>query len=72
MREIKTQTELVNRFDVYFTPEIRKKVAGGKPERLPNGNHILTWKARGNEYSLYFKSGGEGAFVLDGLSEGPP
>ena len=72
IREIKTKAELLNRFDVYFTPEVRKKVSGGKPARLPNGTYILTWKARGNEYSLYFKPGGGGVFSLDGLSEGPP
>jgi hypothetical protein len=37
---------------------------------LPNGIYIITWKARGNEYSLYFKPQAP-AFVLDGLSEGP-
>ncbi len=71
IREIKTEAEFLKSFDVYFTPEIRKAIAGRKTERLPNGTYIITWKARGNEYSLYFRP--EGAvFVLDGLSEGPP
>jgi hypothetical protein len=69
-REIRTQAELIERFGFYFTPEIRKAVAKGKPERLPNGEYILTWKARGNEYSLYFDADGD-AFRLNGLSEGP-
>jgi hypothetical protein len=72
VREIKTDAELVSRFDFYFTAEIRKMVAGRKPERLPNGVYIITWKARGNEYSLYFRPGDSGGFLLDGLSEGPP
>lgn len=72
VREIKTEAEFVNRFDVYFTSEIKRKIAGVKPERLPDGTYILTWKARGNEYSLYFKPGAGGAFALDGLSEGAP
>ena len=69
--EIKSEAELVAHFDTYFTAEIRRIIAERMPERLPNGIYIITWKARGNEYSLYYKP--EGAtFVLDGLSEGPP
>ena len=71
IREVKTEADLVKAFDTYFTPEIRKAVAGKKPERLPNGSWTITWKARGNEYSLYFKPIGA-RFALQGLSEGPP
>jgi hypothetical protein len=70
IREIKTEAEFVNGFDKYFTAEIRKAVATGKPDLLPDGTYIITWKARGNEYSLYFKPQGS-AFKLDALSEGP-
>lgn len=70
-REIKAEADLLNRFDSYFTPEIRKVVATHKPEELPSGTFIVTWKARGNEYSLYLKPDKTGGFVLDGLSEGP-
>lgn len=72
IREIKTKGDLANRFDMYFTDEIRKIVATRKPERMPNGVYSITWKERGNEYSLYFKPRSAGRFVLDGLSEGPP
>jgi hypothetical protein len=71
VREIKTESDFTSRFDTYLTAEIRKAIAKVKPERLPNGTYILTWKARGNEYSLYFAPLGE-AYALDGLSEGPP
>ncbi len=71
VRQIKTESEFTTRFDAYITPEIRNAIAKTKPERLPNGTYILTWKARGNEYSLYFALRGE-AYALDGLSEGPP
>ena len=71
IRQIKTEADLLKNFDLYFTTEIRKIVAARKPELLPTGTYIITWKARGNEYSLYFKPDGT-AFVLDGLSEGPP
>ncbi|HYL74516.1 MAG TPA: hypothetical protein VEU96_09945 [Bryobacteraceae bacterium] len=72
IREIKTEADLANNFDTYFTAEIRKLIAARKPERMPNGVYSITWKARGNEYSIYFKPGGAGNFILDGLSEGPP
>ena len=71
IREIKTAADLTARFDVYLTPEIKKEIATKKPERLPNGNYIIIWHARGNEYSLHFTPAGS-AFALDGLGEGPP
>ena len=71
VRQIKTESDFTSRFDTYITPEIRKAIAKIKPERLPNGTYILTWKARGNEYSLYFAPLGD-VYALDGLSEGPP
>jgi hypothetical protein len=72
MRDIKTQEDFTQNFSRYFTPEIQKIVATKRPERLPNGIYSVTWKARGNEYSIYFKPGAAGAYILDGLSEGPP
>ena len=71
LREIKSQADLTARFNAFFTPEIRKQIASHKPERLPNGNYLIVWHARGNEYSLNFTPRG-GAFALDGLGEGPP
>jgi hypothetical protein len=49
---------------------MKKAVASQKPVAIPEG-HMITWKARGNEYSLYFHPVG-GAFALSALSEGPP
>ena len=71
VRQIPAASDFTSRFDTYVTPEIRHAIAKIKPERLPNGTYILTWKARGNEYSLYFAPLGD-AYALDGLSEGPP
>ena len=71
IREIKTAYDLTARFDVYLTPKIKKQIASKKPERLPNGNYIIIWHARGNEYSLHFTPSGN-SFALDGLGEGPP
>jgi hypothetical protein len=70
-RNIKTEADLASRFDFYFTTSIKKIIATKKPELLPTGVYSITWKARGNEYSLYFKPQASG-FALDGLSEGPP
>lgn len=49
---------------------MRKAVAEAKPQPIPDG-YMVTWKARGNEYSLYVRKF-SGRFALDGLSEGPP
>jgi hypothetical protein len=70
-RKIPASAVLIGKFDFYFTDDIKQAVATKKPERLPNGVYIITWKARGNEYSLYFKPTGA-TFALQELSEGPP
>lgn len=71
IRDIKSEAEFVRDFNKYFTPEIKRMVARLKPDRFPNG-YSITWKAHGNEYSIYFKADPSAGFVLDGLSEGPP
>jgi hypothetical protein len=71
IREIKSEADLVARFDVFLTPEIKRQIATKRPERLPTGNYMIVWHARGNEYSLHFTPAGDG-FALDGLGEGPP
>ncbi len=72
IRDIKSLEDFTRNYPLYFTPEITKIVANKKPERMPNGIYSITWKARGNEYSIYFKPGPAKTFILDGLSEGPP
>src|ERR1700682_6457682 len=42
IRAIKTEADLAKSFDVYFTAEIRKIIAGKKPERMPNGVYSIT------------------------------
>ncbi len=71
-RKISARAVLVGRFDFYFTDDIKKTIASAKPERMPGGEYVITWKARGNEYSMYFKPQIGGGFALFGLSEGPP
>lgn len=70
VRKIDTEADFLSHFASYFPVDMRRAVARGKPQRIPDG-YMVTWKARGNEYSLYFKKL-SGRFVLDGLSEGPP
>jgi hypothetical protein len=70
VREIKTREDFVAHFAAHFTADMKRAVANRKPVAVPEG-YMITWKARGNEYSLYFRPAG-GAFALSGLSEGPP
>jgi hypothetical protein len=70
VREIKTRQDFVAGFAKYFTADMKRAVASQKPVAVPEG-YMITWKARGNEYSLYFRPAG-GSFALSGLSEGPP
>ena len=72
IRKIESEAELEKQFDLYFTKEIKQKIASKTPERLPNGYYNFWWKARGNEYSLIFRPLGSDGFALDALSEGPP
>lgn len=71
IRDIKTEAELVAHFDKYMTPEIKKMIASRKPVKSGYGEYGITWKARGNEYTIMFAPAG-GTFALSGLSEGPP
>ena len=71
VREIKSASEMLQRFDFYFTPEIKKAIAKTKPVKSGYGEYDVTWKARGNEYSIILKPQGS-VYVLGGLTEGPP
>lgn len=69
-REVRTAAEIAARFDFYFTPEIRSQIATRTPDQ-GSALRTITWKARGNGYSLYVRLQ-DGVWALDGLSEGPP
>ena len=71
IRAIRSESDLAANFGLFFTAEVAKNVAAGHPEKLPNGNYLVVWKARGNEYSLIIRSYA-GTFALDSLGEGPP
>lgn len=71
IRKIATEADFVAHFKTYFTADMGKAVATQKPVSIPGDQYMITWHARGDEYSLYFKRLGE-SFVLFALSEGPP
>lgn len=70
VRKISSEDDFISHYPSYFPVDMRRAVARTKPQRIPEG-YMVTWKAKGNEYSLYFRKL-SGRFVLDGLSEGPP
>jgi hypothetical protein len=70
VRKVETEADFVGHFSAYFPADLRRAVAHGKPVSIPDG-YMITWKARGNEYSLYFNKI-SGRFALSALSEGPP
>lgn len=70
VRRIETDADFFAHFAAYFPADMRKAVAQAKPVPIPDG-YMLTWKARGDEYSLYFKKLSD-RWILNGLSEGPP
>lgn len=71
VRRVATADDFVAKFDSYFPPDMVKAVATRKPDQSPKNEYSITWKARGDEYSLYFREDGKGGFVLWALSEGP-
>lgn len=70
VRQIKTREDFIAHFASYFPADMKRAVASAKPVAIPEG-YMITWKARGDEYSLYFRPSGSG-FALFALSEGPP
>ena len=68
LHQLMSAAELAKHFDKYCPADIRKAIAAAKPDP---GERGVTWKARGNEYSLYFKAVGKG-FAMDYLSQGAP
>ena len=71
VRAVRSESDLAANFGLFFTDDIAKNIAAGKPAKLPTGNYVLVWKSGGKEYSLTLRYY-NGEYVLDGLSEGPP
>jgi hypothetical protein len=71
LRKIESKEVFLAKFPAVITPELAKAVAQVQPQALPDGIYSITWRARGDEYSLYFEPGEGGEFFLHALSEGP-
>ena len=71
VRAIRGESDFAANFGLFFTPDVKKNVAAGKPEKLPNGNYVLIWKAGGKGYSLNFRSY-NGSYAMDSLVEDAP
>ena len=48
IRGVRSESDFAANFLLFFTPEVTKNIATGKPEKLPNGNYAVTWKADGS------------------------
>ena len=71
VRKVTSEADFVAHFSSYFTADMRKAIATGKPELVPGNQYLLIWHARGNEYSFHFLAK-NGTYVLFALAEGPP
>ena len=71
VRKLTSEADFVAHFSAYFPADMKRAVATQKPEAIPGDQYMITWHARGNEYSLYFKKFSAG-WALYALSEGPP
>jgi hypothetical protein len=71
VRKIDSEADFVAHFSAYFSADMKRAVATQKPVAIPGDQYMITWHARGNEYSLYFKRSSTG-WALSALSEGPP
>jgi hypothetical protein len=72
VRKIQSAADFVANFDRYFPADLIAAVATKKPILDPGGEYTVSWKAHGDECTLFFKDNHQGAFVLEALSEGPP
>ncbi len=71
VRKIDSEADFIAHFNTYFLADMKRAVATQKPVAIPDNKYMITWHARGNEYSLYFKKSGA-SWALWTLSEGPP
>jgi hypothetical protein len=71
VRKITSEADFIAHFNTYFTADMRKAIATGRPESIPGNQYLLIWHARGNEYSFHFLAK-NGTYVLFALAEGPP
>jgi hypothetical protein len=71
VRAIRGESDFAANFGLFFTTDVKKNVAAGKPEKLPNGNYVLVWKTGGKGYSLNFRFYNN-TYVMDSLVDDAP
>jgi len=71
VRGVRSESDFAANFQLFFTSDVIKNVAAGKPEKLPNGNYAITWKANGKDYTLNIRFY-NGVYAMESLIEGRP
>lgn len=71
VRAVRSESDFAANFGIFFTPDVIRNVAAGKPEKRPNGNYAITWKTDGKDYTMTFRFYA-GTYALDSLVEGHP
>lgn len=68
--DIRTKEEFLKAYAKMFTPLVKARIAGGRPNKTDEGNYILVWNRGNNEYSLAFDRI-NGTFKFSGMYVGP-
>jgi len=71
VRAVRSESDFAANFAIFFTPDVIRNVAAGKPEKRPNGNYAITWKTDGKDYTMTYRFYA-GTYTLDSLIEGHP
>lgn len=71
VRAARSESDFAANFQLFFTPDVIKNIATGKPEKQANGNYVVTWKANGKDYILNLRFY-NGAYAMESLIEGHP
>ena len=71
VRAVRSESDFAANFGIFFTPDVIKNVAAAKPDKLPNGNYVITWKTDGEDYTMTFRFYG-GTYALDSLIDSHP
>ena len=71
IRVVRSESDFAANFQLFFTSDVIKNIAAAKPEKLPNGNYVVTWKGNGKDYVLNFRFY-NGVYAMDSLIEARP
>jgi hypothetical protein len=71
VRAVRSESDFAANFLLFFTPDVIKNIATGKPEKQANGNYVVPWKSNGKDYLLNIRSY-NGTYAMESLMEGRP